>query len=157
MVAIGFLVIGVSGLVVALIPFVLRRPAGAGVPAVGGFLAAFGLVSALVLAVGSGDGSTLSGLLAAGLVGTGTAIGVRQTARLPRSTEPDGEGLVGRRGTVLVDVGADREGRVGLDAPGERIGLSASSPFELPAGTDVVVVAVTGPTSVRVAPTELRI
>ena len=126
------------------------------VPVAGTFLTAFGFVSALATMTTAGPGAVL-GLVGGVLVGVSCASFTLAVLRMPtREAAPD-EQLVGRHGTVTVEVGRRGDGRVLLRDGDRQLSLSATSEMQLAAGTPVVIVETETPVSVRVAPSQLEV
>ena len=119
---------------------------------IGGFLAAFGFAAALV------DAATGLSTLVATLIGVGAGVVMGGVAfamtsaliRMPTDATPRSSDLVGAIGTVITRIPDAGLGEVTLTRAGHRMKLSARSDTPIAAGTSVVVVDVTSPTSVVV-------
>lgn len=167
----ALLVIGTVGLLLVLVTLLfgdvldgvldwIDLDAGGGlfsVPVIGGFLAALGFGGALAMTTfGVGLGAALALGLLAGVVTAGVtwrftrAVMTMATDATPRHTE-----LVGKTGVVLTRVPDGGLGEVRVAYLGQQLKLSARADEPLPAGREVVVVAVTSPTSVVVTPVDL--
>jgi membrane protein implicated in regulation of membrane protease activity len=163
----AFVVLGVVGLLVVAVSAVLGDALDGvleavdlggwlSVPAVGGFLAAFGLAGAVAEpAIGPGGAAAVG-------TGAGAAVGVavggltRWLARIRTDPTPRPTDLVGLIGVLLLPVHRNRLGRVRIAAHGQQFHLSARADEDIPAGTQVVVVQVVSPTAVVVTPTGLN-
>ncbi|MGH3665192.1 MAG: NfeD family protein [Egibacteraceae bacterium] len=117
---------------------------------VGSFLAAFGFGTALLsgpfgVALGS-----LGGLSAGLALGWLTLRFSRSVMNMRTDPTPRTSDLVGSLGTVVTRIPDSGLGEISVVAHGQRVKLNARADAALPAGTDVVVVDVTSPTSVIV-------
>jgi membrane protein implicated in regulation of membrane protease activity len=121
-------------------------------PAIGAFLAAFGLFGWMATA----GLDAPSGIAALAGVGGGLALGaatVRVGAALlhsPTDPTPRTSDLVGAQGKVVTTVRAGGVGEVLVPLAGQPTKLTATATTELGVGTPVVVVAVESPTKVVV-------
>ena len=120
---------------------------------IGTFLAAFGFGAALLL-----QSATQSQAVAAGggvIAGVALAsmafVVMRAFVRMPTDPTPRTSDLVGTIGTVITRIPADGLGEVSLSKAGNRLKIYARAEAPIAAGTSVVVVEVTSPTSVVVA------
>ena len=120
---------------------------------IGAFLAAFGLGAALLSAgLSASTGAALTGGVAAGLVtGAIAALISRSFLNMPTDATPAARHLDGRVARVVTRIPADGLGEVALTVGGHRMKLSARADGPIAAGSDVVIVAVTSPTSVVVS------
>jgi len=126
-------------------------------PVIGGFLAGFGFTAAVL------DDRLGAGLAAVVGGGVGVAVGgaalllTRSLTRMPTDATPRAADLVGRPGVVLTGVPSNGYGRVRVRTAGQGLQLNARTAdgTDIPPGTGVVVVEVTSPTSVVVAPSGL--
>ncbi|MGI8574082.1 MAG: NfeD family protein [Egibacteraceae bacterium] len=123
-------------------------------PIIGGFLAAFGFAAALTSAPLGTFGGLLVGMLSGGAVGGLAAWLTRSLMNMRTDPTPRSQDLVGRPGEVLLPLRPGSYGRVAIAAYGQRMQMSATADSEIPAGSRVVVVEVTSPTSVIVTPLE---
>jgi membrane protein implicated in regulation of membrane protease activity len=110
-------------------------------------LAAFGMCGLLLVAVGTGGGTTFAAAAVAGLVAG--ALNSTLFAYLRRSestTEVDDDQLAGKIGRVIVPLTGDRRGRIAVTVGGQQIHLSAlalpDAPAALEVGAPVLVVEV---------------
>ena len=122
-------------------------------PVIGAFLAALGFGGALLLGPAqlSPAWATAGGLGAGMTLGGVTLAIVRALMNMPTDPTPRTSDLVGSLGTVVTRIPADGMGEISVTASGQRLKLNARSDAPVPAGTTVVVVDVTSPTSVVVA------
>lgn len=119
---------------------------------VGGFLAAFGFAAALV------EATTALGTVLVTLIGLGAGVAMGGVAfaltsaliRMPTDATPRSSDLVGAIGTVITRIPESGLGEVSLTSAGHRLKMSARADTPIAAGTSVVVVDVTSPTSVVV-------
>ena len=120
--------------------------------AVSGFLAAFGLVGALVV----GPAGTLPAVLAG--IGAGVLVAgfagwlTRALTGAGTDVTPTADALIGCRGTVVSPVPSEGFGEVSLVVAGHLSKLNARCNEPLAMGKPVVVVAVLSPTAVLVEP-----
>ncbi|MPZ73478.1 MAG: hypothetical protein GEU74_09640 [Nitriliruptorales bacterium] len=121
-------------------------------PVIGAFLAAFGFGGALLM-----QGPQFSPLWAgAGGVAAGAAVGgatlwlVRGLMNMPTDPTPRTGDLVGTIGTVVTRIPPNGLGEISVTTSGQRLKLNARADGPVAAGTTVVVVDVTSPTSVIV-------
>jgi membrane protein implicated in regulation of membrane protease activity len=128
-------------------------------PAIAGFLGAFGFGGAIAAALWSGHGAGTAllacviGLVAA--VPAGWAGGRLMRAAMDMNTDGtlQSSDLIGATGVVIAPVPADGYGAVHLSAAGQQIRFNARSAEPLAPGTRVLVIEVPTSTSVLVEPT----
>lgn len=126
------------------------------VEVIGGFLAALGFGGALALAAGLPDvPAVLTGAGAGVVTALGTWRFTRAIRGMATDPTPTHDQLVGRTGVVLTRVPAGGLGAIRVDYHGHQLKLSARADEPVAAGQEVVVVAVTSPTSVVVTPVDL--
>jgi membrane protein implicated in regulation of membrane protease activity len=121
-------------------------------PAIGAFLAAFGLFGWV-----ADDGFDAPPLLA-GAIGVAGGIGLgwfayrvsRALMNSPTDATPTTAALVGQQAKVVTPVRAGGTGEVLVRLGGQPVKLSATADEDLARGTESVVVAVESPTRVRV-------
>ena len=155
-----FVVVGVVGAVL-LVAFLLLDDFLDGIlpdndwisgPAIGAFLAAFGLFG--WVAEEGFDAPTTVAVLAG--LGGGFALGwfayrvSRALLHSPTDATPTTQSLVGQHATVITPVRAGGTGEVLVRLGGQPVKLTAVADEELPRGTDSVVVDVVSATRVRV-------
>lgn len=164
----GFLIIGVVGLVILLLSLVLGEilegvfsafdlELGGGVfstPVIGSFLAAFGFGAAVTMyAAGLGaTGGAFSGLLSGVAVGGLALLLTRSLINMPTDHTPAASDVVGARGTVVTAIPADGYGEVSLRSAGQVAKRNARGTEPMPAGQAVEVVDVLSASSVLVRP-----
>lgn len=123
-------------------------------PVIGSFLSAAGFGGALVMA--ATNGGALIGALGGGAVGfviAGLALLLtRSLMRMSTDASVRLEDLVARSGTVVTRIPDGGLGEVSLVHLGQRMKLNARAEVAVPAGTEVVVIAVTSSSSVLVEP-----
>lgn len=121
-------------------------------PAIGAFLAAFGIVGwTLERGVDAPRWLAASAGAAGGiLLGAATVRMARALMRSPTDPAPRTADLVGSAGRVVTAVRAGGAGEVLVVRSGQPAKLTATAETELPVGTEVVVVAVHSPTKVVV-------
>lgn len=128
-------------------------------PAIAGFVGAFGFGGAIVAALWPGHGSgTVLLASAAGLVAavpTAWAAGrlVAAAMTMPTDATPTSADLLGAMGVVVSAVPAGGYGEVRLLVAGQQVRYHARADTPLPEGTAVFVVDVPSPTSVLVEAT----
>lgn len=124
-------------------------------PALGAFMSAFGLFGWVAQ---EGFDAPDAAAVAVGAAG-GVALGwfaVRFSRALvdsPTDETPNTATLVGREGRVVTAITAGHAGEVLLRLGGQPIKMYATADDTVTVGTDVVVIAVTSDTRVRVQPT----
>lgn len=127
---------------------------GAVVPVAGAFLAAFGIVG--LVAESLSDGNRLVALVAAIVGGVVLAVlaarFVRGALGMRTDPTPTSSDLLGRGGRVVTPIDVDAAGEVLVRLSGQRLKLLARAERHVAVGTDVVVVEVLSPSSVRVEP-----
>ncbi len=164
----GFLVIGVVGVVIVVASLLLGDAfeglfdaldidTGSGLfsaPVIGAFLAAFGFGAALVMvATGTGAVVGASAGLAAGFgFGVIALVLTRWLMNMGTDETVRVADFVGKSGTVVTRIPANGYGEVTVVHLGHRLKLNAKAPHAIAAGTSVVVVEVTSPSSVLVEP-----
>ena len=121
-------------------------------PVVGAFLAAFGVGGALLLrGLELSPGGAAAGGLGAGVVLGGITLALTRTLmHMPTDATPKTTDLVGAMGTVITRIPAGGFGEISVISAGQRLKLNAKADAPLAAGTKVIVVDVTSPTSVVV-------
>jgi membrane-bound ClpP family serine protease len=160
-----FLAVGVIGILLLLVALFVGDHLDGALDALGGgdwftgaalagFLGGAGFVGAAVLAL-TDDArvAAITGLIAGLLLGF--AVGAI-TMRLKDSgfgATPTSQSLAGLIGTVVSDIPADGYGTVSVVNAGHLTRLNARAGMPLQAGTQVTVVEVLSPTSVKVIPT----
>jgi membrane protein implicated in regulation of membrane protease activity len=128
-------------------------------PAIAGFLGAFGFGGTIAAALWSGHGAgTVLLALVAGLVlavPAGWAGGRLMRAAMDMTTDGtlSSSDLIGATGVVISPVPADGYGAVRLAVAGQQIRFNARSAEPLVPGTPVLVIEVPSSTSVLVEPT----
>lgn len=160
-----FLAIGVIGIVLLLVALFVGDHLDGALDALGGgdwftgaalagFLGGVGFVGAAALTLTDNPWlAAIAGLIAG--VALGLAVGA-VTVRLKDSgsgTTPTSQSLTGLTGTVVGDIPADGYGTVSVVNTGHLTRLNARAGMPLPSGTQVTVVEVLSPTSVKVIPT----
>lgn len=128
-------------------------------PAIAGFLGAFGFLGAIAASLWPGHGAgtallaAVVGLVAA--VPAGWAGGRLMRAAMDMNTDGtlESSDLVGATGVVISPVPADGLGAVRLSVAGQQIRFNARSAEPLALGTRVLVIEVPTSTSVLVEPT----
>lgn len=166
----GFLVIGVVGLVLLGLSLVLGEilegvfsafdvEFGGGVfstPVIGSFLAAFGFGAALTMyAAGIGaTGGAFSGLASGVVVGGLALLITRSLINMPTDATPAAGDLAGARGTVVTAIPADGYGEVSVASHGSVLKRNARGTQAIPSGQAVVVVDVLSASSVLVRPVD---
>ncbi len=118
---------------------------------IGSFLAALGFGGWLLLRADfSPAAATLGGLGAGGVMGGAALAMSRSLVRMRTDATPRTSDLVGAIGTVVTRIPSEGLGEVAVSRAGHRDKLHARADVALSAGTAVVVVDVTSPTSVLV-------
>lgn len=163
-----FLVIGIVGTALVVLSLVfgevfegafdsLDIDAGSGIfsaPVIGAFLAAGGFGGVLVMS--STNLGLVAGLFgggAAGLVmGTLALLMTRSLMRMPTDAPVRLGDVIGKAATVVTRIPEGGLGEVSLVHLGQRMKLNARAQVPVPAGTKVVIIAVTSPSSVLVEP-----
>lgn len=163
-----FLVIGIAGTAIVVLSLVfgdlfegvfdsIDIDAGGGAfsaPVIGSFLSAAGFGGALLME--GTNGGAVVGALGGGAAGTVMAIVAvvltRSLMRMRTDAPVRLNDLVGRSGVVITRIPDAGLGEVSLVHMGQRMKLNARSEVVVPAGTRVVVIAVTSPSSVLVEP-----
>ena len=162
----GFVVVGVVGLAILVLSLVLGEvvegivdsiglDTGSGLfsaPVIGAFLAALGFGGALAHSASGGSAvAGLAGGAASGVAFAGVALAVTRSLMHMRTDDNVRLGdLVGRPATVVTRIPDGGLGEVAVTHLGQRLKLNARSPGAIPAGTPVVVTAVSSATSVVV-------
>lgn len=160
-----FLAVGVIGILLLLVALFVGDHLDGALDALGGgdwftgaalagFLGGVGFVGAAALALTDNPWlAAIAGLIAG--VALGLAVGA-VTVRLKDSgsgSTPTSQSLTGLTGTVVGDIPADGYGTVSVVNAGHLTRLNARAGMPLQAGTQVTVVEVLSPTSVKVIPT----
>ncbi|MDP9387335.1 MAG: hypothetical protein M3Q48_05255 [Actinomycetota bacterium] len=163
-----FLVVGIVGTALVVLSLVfgelfegvfdaLDIDVGSGVfsaPVIGAFLAAGGFGGALVMT--STNLGAIAGVLGGGAAGfvmaTLAFLMTRSLMRMPTDAPVRLGDVVGKAGTVVTRIPEGGLGEVSLVHLGQRMKLNARAQVPVPAGTKVVVIAVTSPSSVLVEP-----
>lgn len=162
-----FLVIGGVGIVVLALSvligdlFHFGHPDAAGpfsVPAIAGFIGAFGFAGAAVGAVTGGDG--LLAPVAAGVVAAvPTAWLATRLARAAMNMRTDAtptqQDMIGTTGVIVTPITGGGYGEVRISLGGQPVKLSARSDKPIPLGARVFVVEATSSTSVIVEETPI--
>lgn len=161
----AFIVIGIVGAVIIVGSLIfdftegmfdaLDIDSGSGlfsVPVMGAFLTAFGFGGALTMsALGGAVLAGLAGGLGAGLAMGAAALAITRSLMNMRTDEPVRlSDVVGKTATVVTRIPDAGLGEVSLVHLGQRMKLNARADGAIPAGTSVVVTAVTSASSVMV-------
>lgn len=155
-----FVVVAVVGVLVLIASFVLDDVLDGLLPesewltgpAIGAFLAAFGIIGWML----QRGGDAPRWLAASAGVAGGVALGAvtvrlaRALMRSPTDPAPRTSDLVGASGRVVTAVVAGGAGEVLVARSGQPVKLTATARTDLPVGTEVVVVDVHSPTKVVV-------
>ena len=162
-----FLVIGGVGVVVLALSvligdlFHFGHPDAAGpfsVPAIAGFIGAFGFAGAATAAVTGSDGLLVP--VAAGAVAAvptawiATRL-VRLAMNMRTDATPTQQDMIGTTGVVVTPIEANSYGEVRISLGGQPVKLSARADGPIALGARVFVVEATSPTSVIVEETPL--
>ncbi|GAA1803192.1 hypothetical protein GCM10009682_26290 [Luedemannella flava] len=131
------------------------------VPAVAGFVGAFGFAGAIAADLVGGSVGTLGGVLAAIVIGTLAAIPTawlairfaRAASRMRTDATPTQADLVGRLGVVVTPINPGGYGEVRVQLGGQPVKLNARADRPLPLGAQVFVVETISDTSVVVEET----
>lgn len=129
------------------------------VPAVAGFLGAFGFIGALAAQLAGGSGGFA--VLVGGLVGLVAAVPtallatrlVRAALRMRTDATPNRTDLLGQLGVVVTPIPVDGYGEVRISLGGQPVKLNARADSPVPLGAKVFVVAAPSDTSVVVEQT----
>ena len=162
-----FLIIGGIGVAVLALSVVMGdlfhfgHPDAAGpfsVPAVAGFIGAFGFAGAAVGAVTGSDGMLVP--VAAGVVAAvPTAWVATRLARMAMNMRTDAtptqRDMIGTTGVIVTPITGNGFGEVRISLGGQPVKLSARADGPIPLGARVLVVEATSPTSVFVEETPL--
>jgi membrane protein implicated in regulation of membrane protease activity len=156
---VGVLVLALSVLIGDLFHFGHPDVAGpVSVPAVAGFIGAFGFAGAATMAVTDSDG-LLAPVVAGVVAAVPTAWVATRLARLAMNMRTDAtptrHDMVGTTGVVVTAIAADRFGEVRISLGGQPVKVSARADRPIPLGARVFVVEATSPTSVIVEETPL--
>lgn len=156
----GFVVVGVVGLALLALSFLLDDLLDAIVPGdgwlsapvLGAFLSATGFGGYLITsATGAPTPAAVAGGVAAGVILGSVAVRFsRAVANMATDPTPGAGDLVGREGRIVTPIPAGGTGEVLVRLAGQPLKLSARSDETLPRGADVVVVAALSPTRVEV-------
>jgi membrane protein implicated in regulation of membrane protease activity len=162
-----FLVIGGVGVVVLALSvligdlFHFGHPDAAGpfsVPAIAGFIGAFGFAGAAVAAITGSDG-LLVPVVAGVVAALPTAWIATRLARLAMNMRTDAtptqQDMIGTTGVVVTPITANGYGEVRISLGGQPVKISARADGPIPLGARVFVVEATSPTSVIVEETPL--
>jgi membrane protein implicated in regulation of membrane protease activity len=166
-VTVTFLVIGGLGVLVLAVSLFLGDVLHFGhpdldgpfsVPAIAGFVGAFGFAGAIAAALtGSGPMAWLVGSLAGAVAAVPTAwLAMRMAkaaARMRTDATPTRSDLLGRLGIVVTPIPTPGYGEIRITLGGQPVKLNASSDKPLPLGTRVFVVEAPSDTSVVVEET----
>lgn len=163
-----FLVVGVIGVLVIVLSLVLDDvlegmfdsldiDIGSGLfstPVIGAFLAAFGFGGALLVSAGDAAAPIAAlGGVGAGVVMGGIALWItRALMHMPTDEPVRTADLVGKRAEVLTRIPAGGYGEIAVHHSGQRLKLNALASEPVAAGTVVVIVSVSSPSSVMVEP-----
>jgi membrane protein implicated in regulation of membrane protease activity len=130
------------------------------VPAIAGFVGAFGFGGAIAAALTGGAGilAVVVGLIAGIAVAIpsawGTMLLARAAARMRTDATPTRSDLVGRLGVVVTAIGQDAYGEVRITIGGQPVKLNARSDRPVALGARVFVVEAPSDTSVVVEETK---
>jgi membrane protein implicated in regulation of membrane protease activity len=130
-------------------------------PAIAGFIGAFGFGGAIVAALSPWHGtgtvllSTLAGLVAGIPMAWLSGRLMLAAMRMPTDATPTSLDLIGATGVVVTPVPADGYGEVRVTVAGQPMKLNARASAPLPLGTHIFVIEVPSPTSVLVEPHSL--
>jgi membrane protein implicated in regulation of membrane protease activity len=166
-VTVAFLVIGGVGLAVLAVSLLLgdllhlgHADAGGpfSVPALAGFVGAFGFAGAIAAEIVPGRGLDLPVALIAGLVAAGPTawLAVRLThaaMRMRTDPTPTRADLVGTLGVVITPIPADGYGEVRVTLAGQPVKVYAKADHPMPYGARIFVIAAPSSTSVVVEET----
>jgi len=128
-------------------------------PAMAGFVGAFGFAGAIGSSLAGGDGTFAAavgagtGLVAAFPVGWGAARLTRALSAMPTDKTLVPDDLIGASGVIVTRVPAGGYGEVRLAIAGQHLKYNAKADTALPAGTPVFVVEAPTETSVIVVET----
>jgi hypothetical protein len=165
---ITFLVIGAVGVVVLAVSLLLGDLLGLGhgdvdgpfsVPAVAGFVGAFGFVGLILAALVPGGTGAEAGVGAAGGLLAAVPTGwlairlTRALAGMPTDATLTSGDLIGATGVVITPIRAGGYGEVSLAVSGQRLKYNARADAPLAAGTPVLVIETPSATSVVVEET----
>jgi membrane protein implicated in regulation of membrane protease activity len=124
-------------------------------PVIAGFLAALGIGGGLAESAGLSTGvSALIGASAGVVLGWFALRISRAAAGMTTDDTPRSADMVGLEGHVVTPVAAGSSGEIVIRVSGSPVKLTARAGYDLPTGTDVVVVEVLTSTSVRVESAE---
>ncbi|MEV0131269.1 NfeD family protein [Dactylosporangium sp. NPDC050688] len=155
----GVLVLAVSLLVGDLLHFDVDHPDAVGVfslPAIAGFVGAFGFGGAIVSALGVPGGTVVAALggLAAAVPTAWLATRLARMAMNMRTdATPTQQDMVGTTGVVVTPITANGFGEVRISLGGQPMKLSARADRPIALGTRILVVEATSSTSVIVEET----
>jgi membrane protein implicated in regulation of membrane protease activity len=162
-----FLIIGGIGVAVLALSVVMGdlfhfgHPDAAGpfsVPAVAGFIGAFGFAGAAVSAV-TGSSSALvpaaAGLVAAVPAAWFAGRLARMAMNMRTDATPTQRDMIGTTGVIVTPITGNGFGEVRISLGGQPVKLSARSERPIPLGARVFVIEATSPTSVIVEETPL--
>ena len=155
----GVLVLAVSFLVGDLLHFDVDHPDAVGVfslPAIAGFVGAFGFGGAIVSALGVPGGTVvavLGGLAAAVPTAWLATRLARMAMNMRTDATPTQQDMVGTTGVVVTPITANGFGEVRISLGGQPMKLSARADHPIALGTRILVVEATSSTSVIVEET----
>jgi membrane protein implicated in regulation of membrane protease activity len=162
-----FLVIGGVGIVVLALSvligdlFHFGHPDAAGpfsVPAIAGFIGAFGFAAAIVSAAGVPGGSVaaaVGGLVAAVPTAWLATRLARMAMNMRTDATPTQQDMIGTTGVIVTPITGSGYGEVRISLGGQPVKLSARADKPIPLGARVFVVEATSSTSVIVEETPL--
>lgn len=158
---IGVLVLALSLLVGDLFHFDLDHPDAGGVfslPAVAGFIGAFGFGAAIVSSLGV-PGGTVVAVVGGVAAAVPTAWLATRLARMAMNMRTDAtptqRDMIGTTGVVVTPITVNGFGEVRISLGGQPVKLSARADHPIPLGTRILVVETTSSTSVIVEETPL--
>jgi membrane protein implicated in regulation of membrane protease activity len=157
----GVLVLALSLLIGDLLHFDVSHPDAGGVfslPAIAGFIGAFGFGAAIVAALGvpGGTGTALLGGIVAALPTAWLATRLARMAMNMRTdATPTQRDMIGTTGVVVTPITVNGFGEVRISLGGQPVKLSARADRPIPLGARILVVEATSSTSVIVEETPL--
>ncbi|MFF5231169.1 NfeD family protein [Dactylosporangium sp. NPDC000521] len=157
----GILVLALSLLLGDLFHFDVDHPDAGGLfslPAIAGFIGAFGFGAAIVSALGVPGGSAvaaLGGLVAAVPTAWFATRLARMAMNMRTDATPTQRDMIGTTGVIVTPITANGFGEVRISLGGQPVKLSARADHPIALGTRVLVVEATSSTSVIVEETPL--
>ncbi|MET7418011.1 NfeD family protein [Dactylosporangium sp. NPDC005555] len=158
---IGVLVLALSLLVGDLLHFDVDHPDAGGVfslPAIAGFIGAFGFGAAIVSAVGVPGGllvAVIGGVVAAVPTAWLATRLARMAMNMRTDATPTQRDMIGTTGVVVTPITVNGFGEVRISLGGQPVKLSARADHPIALGTRILVVEATSSTSVIVEETPL--